>query len=531
MFDILIRGGFLLDGTGAPGRAADVGISGDTIAAVGELSGASARVVLEPEAHASGVGRRPPPAAPHVCPGFIDAHSHSDAYLLIEPASPSKLYQGITTEVIGNCGASAAPIASLAGLPSDWAAHAYPRPWRGFAEYRARLEEARPAVNVVALVGHNTLRRNVIGPHVRPAADGEVESMRRLLAESLEAGARGFTTGLIYVPGMAAARAELVALAGEAGRRGGVYASHMRSEGDRLLESIEETIAVGREAGARVQISHLKTAGPANWGKIDAALDLIRAARADWPVAADRYPYTSGATELDVLLPAWAGEGGREATLARLADPALRARLRGELGEGRTPDYWEGVTIGSTYAPQSAAFRGMTVRAAAEAQGLDPAEVVLRLCAADRLRTGAFFAGMSAANMERILAEPWVMIGTDASLRAPAGPLSRDYPHPRAYGTVPRFVRLAMDRGIVALPEAVRKMTSLPAAQFALPDRGRIEPGMKADVVVFDPARIRDTATYADPHRLAEGIEHVIVNGVLTLTEGRLTGSRAGRLL
>ncbi|MBN1557605.1 MAG: D-aminoacylase [Lentisphaerae bacterium] len=538
MLDLRILNVRLLDGTGAPPRNTDIGIAGDTIAALGDLSRAASRETLDlpgPPSRRDGSPARPvPDTHPGLCaaPGFIDPHSHSDTYLLLEPAAPSKLFQGITTEVLGNCGASAAPIETPDQLPADWAAFAYPGAWRSMAEYRALLDQARPGPNAVLLVGHNTLRRSVVGYDNRPAAPAERERMAARLEQSLDAGARGLSTGLIYAPGSFAPRDELVALAAIAARRDGIYTSHMRSEGARLLEAIDETLAVGRAAGIRVQISHLKTAGRANWGRLDAALARLRAARdAGLPVAADRYPYTRGATDLDVVLPAWAHEGGREATLARLRDPGERRRIHRALCAARAEADWHGVTIGSTVHPDNRPFRGLTLVAAAERLGTDPAEAVLRLVARDGLKTQAFFAGMSEANMRRILAEPYVMLCTDASLRAPAGPLSHDFPHPRAYGSFPRFLRMALDGGTVPLPEAVRKMTALPAAQFRLEDRGVVAVGRKADLVVFDPDTVRDTATYADPHRTAEGIRHVIVNGVLTLRDGALTGRRAGRVL
>ncbi len=519
MFDLLITGGRLIDGTGAPARCADVAVRGERIAAVGALDGAAARTVL--------------PLGPDdiLAPGFIDAHSHSDTYVLVEPWAPSKLTQGITTEVCGNCGASAAPILDPSRLPSDWAEKTYPGAWHSVADFRALVDQVRPAVNLVLLAGHNTLRRNVVGYANRPCTAEELRGMRTLLEQALDEGARGFSTGLLYAPGSHAAREELVELARAAGRRGGLYASHMRSEGARLLEAIDETLAIGRAAGCRTQVSHLKTAGRANWGLIDDALDRIRRARdAGEPVAADRYPYTAGATELDVVLPDWASDGGREATLARLRDPALRQRLHDELAASRPPEDWDGVTIGATRHPANARFRGRPLPAAARELGLDTAGAILHFAETDALMTGAFFAGMSEANLRRILLEPWVMVGTDASLRAPEGPLADDYPHPRAYGTMPRFLRLCLDEALLTLPEAIRRLTSLPADQFGLAGRGRVAVGAAADLVVLTPGALRDRAGYGNPHVFSEGIRHVIVNGVHTLADGRRL-ERAGRFL
>lgn len=518
MLDVKLTGGEILDGTGRAAFRADIGIAGERIAAVGDLAAAAARVTL------NATGRL-------VCPGFVDTHSHSDAYLLLEPSAASKVYQGVTTEVVGNCGSSAAPRPGAAQIPSDWQTHSYPGSWRTMAEYRSLLERVRPAVNVVALVGHNVLRAGVMGYEGRAARPEEIRAMAALLDEGLDAGGRGLSTGLIYPPGMYAARDEILTLAAVVARRGGIYTSHMRSESSGLLESLEETIGVSRATGVRVQISHLKTSGRPNWGLLDRALGSIESARAGGlAVAADRYPYTSSCTDLDVILPHWATEGGRGCELERLRDPATRARLRDELLAARSETSWGSITIGST-GEGNRRFRGKPLGDVAAVLGLEPVDAALHLLDTDRLATSAFFHGMSEANLWRILAQPYVMIGSDASLRAPWGPLSRDYPHPRAYGSFPRFLRAALDGRTVPIGEAVRKITSLAAEQFGLAGRGTIREGQAADLVVFDPATIRDVATYDDPHRLSEGVVHVLVNGVLTLRDGALTGDRSGRWL
>jgi len=518
-FDLLITGGEVFDGSGRPGERRDIGIRGDRIAEIGGLKGATARQVLSAE------GR-------WVIPGLIDSHSHSDSYLLIEPAARSKLYQGVTTEVVGQCGTSAAPLLGKARLPSDWENKPYPGRWRTTAEYRALLEQVRPAVNVVLLTGHGKLRAAVMGYEGRPASAGEVAQMAALLEAAMEEGSRGLSSGLIYAPGLFAEASELEALAHVAARRGGVYATHMRSEGARLWEAIDETLTLTRHTGIRTILSHLKTSGRANWSKLDAALERIHRIRAEgFAVYADRYPYTASNTDLDVLLPAWAVEGGREAVLARLRDSEIRSRLIGEMMALRSAEEWETIMVAMTHHPETRPFSGLRLPEIARRIGLSPAEAALWLIERDALGTTAFFFGMSKDNMRRILAEPWVMIGSDASVRAPDGPLSADYPHPRAYGTFARFLRLSLEGKTVQPAEAIRKMTQLPATVFGLSDRGRIQQGAAADIVVLDPKTLRDRADYASPHRLAEGIEHVIVNGCLTLESGRLTGRRAGRVL
>ena len=518
MLDLKISGGTVLDGAGAPSIRADVGITDGRIADIGDLSAAPARRLLD------AAGRM-------VCPGFIDTHSHSDAYLLLEPSAAGKIYQGVTTEVIGNCGASAAPRTPQARMPSDWQPFSYPGRWSTVAEYRRLLEQVKPAVNVFALAGHNTLRASVMGYEGRAAGAEELRAMERMLEQAFDEGIRGLSTGLIYPPGLYASTGEVQALAALAGRLGGIYTSHMRSEGAGLLDAIRETLAVGETSGARIQISHLKTAGRSNWGLIDEALALIESARSDGvEVAADRYPYTSSCTELDAIFPPWATEGGHEAELGRLRDPATRAKLREELIRSRTDDYWQTVTIGST-TPPNARFRGMPLTRAANALGMEPVDALLFLIESDDLSTSGFFHGMSEENLWKILAKPWVMIGSDASVRAPWGPLSHDFPHPRAYGSFPRFLRAALEGRTVALPEAIRKITSLPAAHFGMRGRGSLKKGLRADVVVFDPGMLADRATYTNPHQLAAGVVHVVVNGAPELVDGDLTGTRAGAWL
>lgn len=519
MFDIKITNGDVVDGSGAAAARADLGITGDRIADIGDLGAAGARRTLD----ASGM---------LVTPGFIDAHSHSDTYLIIRPSADSKIWQGVTTEVVGNCGASAAPLAGTYRMPSDWRDKEYPGAWSTVAEYRVLLEQARPAPNVVLLVGHTALRAGVVGYENRPASPGEILKMSALLDQALAEGGRGLSTGLIYAPSMFAPTEELIALARVAAARGGIYTSHMRGEGKTLLDAIGEALRIGREAGIGVEISHLKTSGRDNWGLLDKALAMVRKAReGGLDVCADRYPYTSSCTDLDVILPRWASEGGHDAIMGRLADRGTRAKILSELVASRPSDAWGTIMIGSTAHPDHAGFKGVHLDEVARSLGMEPADAALRIMEKDDLKTSAFFFGMSEENMFRILAEPYVMIGSDASLRALAGPLSLDYPHPRAYGSFPRFLRMSLDGKTVAIPEAVRKMTSLPAARFGLKDRGLLRKGMKADVVMIDPGTVADTATYAAPHSLARGVETVIVNGVITLHGNRLTGDRAGRFL
>lgn len=519
MLDLKIVGGDVFDGTGGMPQRVDIGITADRITDIGDLAGAEAGQTINATER-------------YVCPGFIDAHSHSDTYLILEPSAHSKIYQGITTEVVGNCGASGAPLYGEYRMPSDWQDKTYPGRWRTVAEYREHLEAAKPAPNVFLLIGHNTLRAGAMGYGNRPATADELELMKRRLRESLDAGGRGFSTGLVYLPGLFAPAEEVVALAGIVAEYDGIYTSHMRSEASRLLEAIDETLDVGRATGCRVQVSHLKATGKKNWHLVDDALQMIRDARADGlEAASDRYPYTASNTDLDVLFPDWVFDGGRDTALACLRDSGRRAKLREEMLRERADDYWATVRIGSTSHPDNKRFKGQWLTDVAGTLGLEPVDAVLYLTESDELGTTAFFFGMSEENMWKILAEPFVMFGSDASLRAPHGPLCGDHPHPRAYGSLAKFARAALDGKTVPFPEAVRKMTSLPAEQFRLKGRGMITTGNAADIVVLDPATIEDRADYAEPHQLAVGIEHVIINGVHTLAGTELTGERGGRIL
>ena len=519
IFDLLIQNGTVIDGTGAEAVRADVGICGERIEAIGDLSKAEARRVIDA-------------TDKMVTPGFIDAHSHSDAYLLIDPRAPSKVFQGITTEVCGNCGASVAPRLGGAKLPSDWQDKPFPGTWRTVAEYRKLFEEANPAVNEALLIGHNTLHRGICGYEPRGANPDELKAMCSALEQALDEGGCGMSTGLIYPPASAVPQKEIVALANVCAAKEKIYTSHMRSEGKNLLEAIDETLTIGRQSGARLQISHLKTSGKANWHKIDAALEMIEAARAEGlDVAADRYPYTAAQTDLDIVLPDWALYDGKEAVLGRLRDPGTRRKIRNEILAERGEFGFSTVMIGSIENPTFQPFKGLRLDDAADRLGMEPVDALLHIVEQDDLRTGGIFFGMCEENMWRILEQPWVMIGCDASLRAPDGILSTDHPHPRAYGSFTKFLRAALDGQTVPLPEAIRKMTALPAEQFRLKNRGILKKGNVADVVVFDPKTIQENTTYAEPHQLSGGIDALVVNGTLTVEQGKLTGRRNGTFL
>ncbi len=519
MLDVKIMSGEILDGLGGPARRADIGITDDRITDIGDLSTAEATSTIDAKGK-------------YIAPGFIDAHSHSDAYLLIEPSAQSKIHQGITTEIVGNCGASAAPLTGAYKLPSDWRDKTFPAEWSTVAEYRSVFEQVKPAINAAMLIGHNTLRAGVVGYDDRAATREEMERMKTLLEQALEEGGRGLSTGLIYAPGMFAPTEEIIELATVAAGCSGIYSSHMRNEGSELLAAITEAISIGRNTGIRVQISHLKAAGKNNWNKLDEAIALVEEARDEGlTIFADRYPYTAGCTDLDVIFPNWAAEGGADAILVRLADKQQRKRLHKDLLKTRSERDWDCIMISSTEHPDNLEFQGRKLTDVASELNTDPVDAALRLVEKDRLKTQAFFFGLSEENQWHVLGLPWVMLGTDASLRANTGQLSKDYPHPRAFGSFPLFLKASLDGRTVPLPEAIKKMTSLAAQQFDLPDRGSLEIGKVADIVIFNPKHVEATASYARPRELAKGIDEVIVNGIVTIKSGRPTGSYAGRFL
>ncbi|ROO86927.1 N-acyl-D-amino-acid deacylase [Actinocorallia herbida] len=514
-FDLLVRGGTVIDGTGGPARRADVGVDGDTIAFVGEAT-ADATAGRELDAR----GRV-------VTPGFIDLHSHADFTLEVFPAAPGALHQGVTTLVTGNCGQSPFPSGHRTGTDTVPTGVGYP----DFAAYAAHLERAEPAVNLAALVGHGSLRATVIGSAQRAATGAEIDAMRTLLAEAARQGVFGLSTGLIYAPGSYADADEIVALAKVAREHGLLYATHMRDEGDGLLDSITEALDTARRSGVRLQISHLKAVGPANHGKVGDALELIERARAEGvDVATDVYPYTASSTRLTARLPTWAMDGGPDALLERLADPAARARIaddvRARFGRTLLPD---GIVIAALPEGPYRDRTGESIARIAADEGVDPAEAMLRVLESHRALVFIVDHSMHEDDVELALAHPGSAVASDGwDLDTSAG----GHPHPRHYGTFARALSYyTRELAAFGLPDAIRKMTSLPADRLGLTDRGRLTEGRAADLVVFDPATVTDNATYAAPLAYASGIDHVLVNGRPALLDGTPTGLRPGRVL
>jgi len=471
-----------------------------------------------------------------VSPGFIDIHTHSDGDILEFPTADSRVRQGVTTEITGNCGGSAAPRVprTPAALPGEEEAGGRPE-WTDVASYFQALEETGISLNHALLVGQGTLREAVAGEDDRALSSEEVGRILTLLEDALDQGAVGLSTGLEYVPGRFTPTEEIVAMARSVARRGGLYASHVRNEESQLLEAVDEAIRIGRTSGARVQISHLKAAGTPNWGKQVAALDLLEGARmAGVEVLADAYPYTAYSTGLTIFMPAWALDGGWEALARRLKDSADRARIRAELipRVRQEPGDYDLIVINRVRSEAGQAMVGRTLAEIAAERGVDAADALLEILEEEDGSVGYIGHAMSPENVEMVLSHPLVMIGSDGSSMAPVGEAARSRPHPRSYGTFPRVLgHYCRERGLFDLPAAVKKMTSMPADQVGIPDRGRIARGMKADLVVFDPATVRDQATFDDPHRFPVGIQHVLVNGVVVVQDGTHTGSLPGAVI
>jgi len=528
LLDVKIEGATVVDGTGTAGGRTDVGIRDEAIVALGDL-------------HREPAGRTLTVSGKVVAPGFIDMHSHSDWSLWANRRAESKIRQGVTTEVVGNCGFSPAPVAT--DYLDDMRGFAIARPraldfrWRSVEEYLDALDADGTALNVVQLIGHGALRIAAMGLARRPPSAAELHTMQELLAAGMEAGAWGLSTGLIYAPGSYATTEEIVALARVAARHRGIYASHIRGEGATLLEAVAEAIHVGREADMPVQISHVKAAGRPNWGRVSDALALIDAAAAEGlDVMADAYPYTASSTFLRALLPPWALEGGIESMKRRLADADTRARIREELTVSPTGQSlidrvgWDNVLIASCPRRPDAERRRLSELASAGA--VDAFDVLVELLTADDGQAHVITFQLDERDVRRALVHPRVMIGSDGSSLAPYGELGAGHHHPRSYGTFPRVLgEYVRELRLLSLPQAIHKMTGLPARRLGLRDRGVIRVGAKADLVVLDPRTVADAATYEAPHRYPLGVEHVLVNGRFVIRDGQHTGSLPGKLL
>src|SRR6476659_6426125 len=532
-FDVLLRGGTLIDGSGGPGVRADVGILGDRILAVGDLS------PVDPD----GVGLVLDVTRRVVTPGFIDPHGHSDGSLFLDGALASHLHQGFTTQLSGNCGDTLAPITDAGRDLVDLSLRANeltPR-WTTFGEYLDRVAEQPLGPNVAFLVGHGTVRGSVLGPDARAATADELVAMVGAVDDAMDAGALGLSSGLIYAPGMHAPTDEVEALVAATTRHGGMYATHMRNECDGLFDSLDESIATIRAAGpgGRLQVSHLKCGSRAVWGRAGDAVARLELARAEGlDVGADQYPYTAAATTLATILPPALQALGVDDCVSALTDPHIRDLVRNEIGRGiagwenvAADPRWDGLRI--AYAASQPDWAGRSLSELADEAHADPSDLAFDALVADRLDVSVVIDCMTDPDVDVIMAVPWIAVCTDAGGRRPGQPiLDAGVPHPRAYGSTARVLgRYVREREVLSLETAVAKLTSVPAARIGLRDRGVVRDGAIADLVVFDPATVADEATYTDPARYPTGIQHVIVNGRAAILDGAETGERAGRLL
>jgi N-acyl-D-amino-acid deacylase len=527
-YDLIIAGGTVHDGSGQPGRRMDVGIRGDSIAAVGDLATA-------------GAARRIDARGLAVAPGFINMLSWANVALLHDGRSQGDIRQGITLEIFGE-GSSMGPITdsmrarALAGQDEI----RYEIPWTTLGEYLEHLERRGVSPNVASFVGATTVRIHELGYANRAPTRAELGRMEALVEAAMREGALGVGSSLIYAPADFASTAELVALARAAGRHGGMYISHIRDEGGRLLEAVDELLTIAREAGVPAEIYHLKASGRANWGKLDSVIRKVDSARsAGLRITADMYTYPASSTGLDATMPTWVQEGGHDAWVARLRDPAIRARLRQEMSGGTTYDNAfanaggpDGILLVSFRQDSLRYLTGKTLGEVARMRGTGPEDTAMDLVIQDDSRVGCVFFTMSEENVRRKIAVPWVSFGSDGGSYSTEGVFLLSGTHPRAYGNVSRLLgRYVREEKIIPIEEAIRKLTLLPATNLGLRRRGALRPGMYADVVVFDPATIADHATFERPHQYSTGVRHVFVNGVAVLLEGEHTGAKPGRFV
>jgi N-acyl-D-amino-acid deacylase len=528
-FDVLIKNGHILDGSGNPWYAADLGIRGDRIETIGNLSKARAAKVIDASGRV-------------VAPGFIDVLGQSEMALLSDNRSLSKLSQGITSEITGE-GNSIAPQneKTIAPLKPFLDHYHLAIDWTTLDGYFHRLETQGTPLNIGTFVGCAQVREAVIGDDDRAPTPAELEQMKALVAQAMRQGALGVSTALIYPPGHYAKTEELIALAKVAARYGGIYATHMRSEGATEMDAIDEAIRIGREGGLPVEIFHLKVIGKPRWGAMPRVVAKIQQARdSGLDIRADQYPYLAGGTALASSLPPWVADGGLDKLLERLRDTKVRDRIKSEMASDHSD--WEnlyldsgggsGVMIASTENPALKQFQGQTLAQIAQAEGKPELDAMFDFILDDKGQTGALYFIADEDDLRYGLRQSWVSIGLDASEMSLDGPLFEPHTHPRAFGSMPRFLgRYVREQGLVPLPEAIRRITSMPAQRYHLVNRGLIETGFYADITIFNPDTIIDRATYAEPTLLSEGIDSVLVNGKIEYESGRLTGAKAGRAL
>ena len=524
-YDVIVRNGTIYDGTAAPAYVADIAISGDRLAALGDLENATATLEID----ASGLA---------VAPGFINLLSHAHLSLLKDGRAMSDVMQGVTFEVLSETSLSPLNEASAKYLSARSGEPGIALNWTSLDGYLKRVESSGVATNFGTFVSASTVRMNILGMDDVAPSDAQLEAMKAQVEQAMRDGAFGLTTALIYAPATFAETEELIELAKVAGRYGGIYTAHMRSEGNRLLEAIDETLRIGREAKLPVKIHHLKAAGKPNWAKMDIAIGKIEALRRDgMAITADMYTYVAGATGLDAAMPTWVQAGGYEKWAERLQDPEIRARVKKEMATNAQD--WE--NLGYFAGPDGMlfiAFRnedlkqytGMTLAAVAAARGQDYRDTIMDLVIEDGSRVGTVYFLMSEDNLRKQMRQPWMMFGSDASAPAADGEDRLSGAHPRAYGNVARLLgRYVRDAGVIPLEEAIHRLTLLPAQTLSVSERGRLAPGFYADITIFDPDTIEDRASFENAHQYATGIRHVLVNGIPVIANGKHTGATPGR--
>jgi N-acyl-D-amino-acid deacylase len=516
-FDVLIKGGMVYDGTGQTPRRADVGIRGDRIVAIGDLQRASAKSVID----ATGLA---------VTPGFINMLSHSEVSLIADGHSMGELKQGVTTQIFGESSMGPLTDEMKKRRVDQQGDIKYDIAWTTLAEYLAYLEKRGVSQNFASFIGAATVREYVIGLEDKPPTPEQLDKMRELVRQEMEAGALGVTTALIYPPATFARTDELIELSKVAAKYNGKYIAHIRSEANQLTEAVEETIRISRQAGLPAEIYHLKASGQENWPKLDRVIAMIEEARRQGlKITADMYTYTAGATGLNACMPPWVYDGGAEAAYKRLQDPETRKKIADTM---RVPSSdWENLLVGF----KSDALKPLTGKTLAEVarmRGKDPIETIMDLVLEDRSRIGTVYFMMDEQNVEKQIRQPWVSFGSDAASMALEGVFLKSSTHPRAYGNFARLLgKYVREEKVISLAEAVHRLSGLPATNLALDHRGFIKQGMFADVVVFDPQTIADRATFEQPHQYSVGVKHVFVNGVQVLKDGEHTGSKPGRAL
>ncbi len=528
-FDLVLTNGHIIDGAGSPWYSGDLGIREGKIAAIGNLANAPRKRTIDVQGQV-------------VAPGFIDMLGQSEMTILVDPRLPSKIYQGITTEITGE-GNSAAPLNDVI-IQADVASYQHLKitpDWRTMRQYFARLEKQGMGINLASYVGATQVRRMVLGDENKAPTPDQLNQMKALVRDAMHDGAVGLSTSLEYAPAPYAKTDELIALAGEASKFGGIYATHMRNESDSVLQAIDEALRIGREAHIPVEIWHLKVAGKANWGRMPEVVAKISSARAQgMDVAADTYAYPAWFNSFSAFIPQWAHDGGDAKLIQRLQDPAMRARIRKDMMTRSTEwdNEWqeipgpEAVMIGVVQNPKLVPLQGKTLADVAKLWNKDPIDALFDLLIEDKAFTEVAVFGMSEPDVVLALQQPWVAVDNDSSGTSPEGLLGQEHPHPRAYGTFPRILRkYVREEKKLALEDAIRKFTSLPAQRMRLTDRGVLKQGMWADVVVFDPATIRDLATFEKPNQLSEGMNYVLVNGVPVIDQGKMTGALPGKVL